>query len=264
MLLIPRVHPGIGALAGESGLEPRLQPSLDLGPSPPASVVVGLGDEDVLKRPVLPARRAGMRLLPGIPVDLTGAHRIRVVEERSAKVELHTRRLLDRFLAHARHPERRVRTLNTVGHYDHCPALPRPGPVALDLACGKQVLDEGHPLVEQVLGVAPIHAVADLFVGRSASAESHLQATVGQQVHHPDLLGDPDRMMQGEVRAHDAEPDLRGALGQGGDQKMWRRDDLEPWAEMVLGEEIGVEAADVRDAGLLKGVPIGGGVGNSP
>src|SRR5206468_7511432 len=89
-----------------------------------------------------------------------------------------------------------------------------------------------------------------------AVAASHpdVQTSAAQDIDHRELFGEPDRIVEGEDRGGQADPNAPGPHGGGGRQDR-RRDRETVLDEVVLGEPEAVEAELFRPRHLLDLAP---------
>ena len=90
----------------------------------------------------------------------------------------------------------------------------------------------------------------ELLIG-IGTAGAELQATVRQLVEHGRALGDVDRMVRGQDRDAEADPDPLGELTQRAEQDLGAGRAREPGEEVVLDEPEVVEPDPVREHALL-------------
>ena len=125
---------------------------------------------------------------------------------------------LDGIELRARHPHRRVRLLQRLGQHvaqGHVEILA----VVLGAAILEHREDRLHRFFEH--GALVLHGAAEglQFGDRGALSHAELAASIAQQIEHGHPLGDPGRMVGGELKDAVTEPDILGALAGGGEEK---------------------------------------------
>src|SRR6266702_349449 len=100
-------------------------------------------------------------------------------------------------------------------------------------------------------GIARVDPQARLLIGIRAPG-ADLDTAVGQLVHHGDPLGDPHRMMIGQNRHAEANPDTFGNLTQGAKHDFWAWRPGEPGQEVVLYKPKIIETHLIGQGTLLE------------
>ncbi len=121
-----------------------------------------------------------------------------------------------------RHPQRRMRLLHRLRHHvaqGNIEILA----VMLAAAFLEHREDGADGLLEHFLLGFHVAAERRQLGDRGALAHPEFDAAVAQQIEHRDPLGDPRRMIGGELENAVAEPDVFGALGGCGEKGFRRR-----------------------------------------
>jgi hypothetical protein len=146
---------------------------------------------------------------------------------------------LDRVGADADHVDRRMRLLQRLGDDP-------------DLGNGEVAALEGEPLLrprpdhdlqrllEALAALDLGDAIALELDGPVASPDAHVQPPAAQDVHHRQLLGEADRVVEGQDGRGEPDADVARAHGRGGGQHR-RRDRQAVLDEVVLGQPDAVE-----------------------
>ena len=149
------------------------------------------------------------------------------------------------------HPNGRVRLLVRLGQHLAGRYVPEPA-LPLEVVGVPDLGDHLQGFLPHLAGVAGVDAHAGLLVGGAASG-AHIDAAVGEVVHHGDALGDAHRMVVGQDDDAKAQADALGQLAQRAENnfRAWRH--AEGGEEVVLDEPDVIEAHLVGQADLLDG-----------